>query len=177
MRHHIQRPRFSPTMRPASASALVWWLTVGCDLPSGSCRSHEQHSPAEAMRLSRRSRTGSASAAKALASSAASASARGAANTTPQQPTVAPAGTAVGVSVGIAASIVTTGAHIDNGRYIRECQSIDSPQSNRRPGMSRVQLALNVSDIDSAVDFYSRLFGTEPAKRRPGYANFAVAEP
>jgi catechol 2,3-dioxygenase-like lactoylglutathione lyase family enzyme len=43
--------------------------------------------------------------------------------------------------------------------------------------MSRVQLALNVSDIDSAVDFYSRLFGTEPAKRRPGYANFAVAEP
>lgn len=43
--------------------------------------------------------------------------------------------------------------------------------------MSRVQLALNVSDIDAAVDFYSKLFGTEPAKRRPGYANFAVAEP
>jgi catechol 2,3-dioxygenase-like lactoylglutathione lyase family enzyme len=43
--------------------------------------------------------------------------------------------------------------------------------------MSRVQLALNVSDIDSAVDFYTKLFGTEPAKRRPGYANFAVAEP
>ena len=43
--------------------------------------------------------------------------------------------------------------------------------------MSRVQLALNVSDIESAVDFYSKLFGTEPAKRRPGYANFAVAEP
>ena len=36
--------------------------------------------------------------------------------------------------------------------------------------MSRVQLALNVSDIDSAVDFYSKLFATEPAKRRPGYA-------
>ena len=43
--------------------------------------------------------------------------------------------------------------------------------------MSRVQLALNVSDIDAAVEFYSKLFGAEPAKRRPGYANFAVAEP
>ena len=43
--------------------------------------------------------------------------------------------------------------------------------------MSRVQLALNVADIESAVDFYTRLFGTEPAKRRPGYANFAIADP
>ncbi|HEY3843808.1 MAG TPA: ArsI/CadI family heavy metal resistance metalloenzyme [Acidimicrobiales bacterium] len=43
--------------------------------------------------------------------------------------------------------------------------------------MSRVQLALNVSDIDEAVAFYSNLFGTEPAKRRPGYANFAIADP
>ncbi len=43
--------------------------------------------------------------------------------------------------------------------------------------MSRVQLALNVSDIDAAVDFYSKLFATEPAKVRPGYANFAVADP
>lgn len=43
--------------------------------------------------------------------------------------------------------------------------------------MSRVQLALNVSDIDQAVDFYSKLFATEPAKRRPGYANFAIADP
>jgi catechol 2,3-dioxygenase-like lactoylglutathione lyase family enzyme len=42
---------------------------------------------------------------------------------------------------------------------------------------SRLQLALNVSDIEQAVAFYSRLFGTEPAKRRPGYANFAIAEP
>ena len=42
---------------------------------------------------------------------------------------------------------------------------------------SRVQLALNVTDIDQAVAFYAKLFGTEPAKRRPGYANFAVAEP
>lgn len=43
--------------------------------------------------------------------------------------------------------------------------------------MSRVQLALNVSNIDQAVEFYSRLFGAEPAKRRPGYANFAIADP
>jgi catechol 2,3-dioxygenase-like lactoylglutathione lyase family enzyme len=43
--------------------------------------------------------------------------------------------------------------------------------------MSRVQLALNVSDIDEAVGFYSKLFGAEPAKRQPGYANFAIADP
>ena len=43
--------------------------------------------------------------------------------------------------------------------------------------MSRVQLAINVTDIDAAVAFYSKLFRSEPAKRRPGYANFAVAEP
>ena len=43
--------------------------------------------------------------------------------------------------------------------------------------MSRIQLALNVNDIDAAVDFYSALFDTAPAKRRPGYANFAVANP
>lgn len=42
---------------------------------------------------------------------------------------------------------------------------------------SRLQLALNVNDIDEAVAFYSKLFGTQPAKRRPGYANFAVAQP
>jgi len=43
--------------------------------------------------------------------------------------------------------------------------------------MARVQLALNVDDLDSAVDFYSKLFATEPAKRKPGYANFAIADP
>lgn len=42
---------------------------------------------------------------------------------------------------------------------------------------SRVQLALNVSDIDEAVAFYTKLLGTEPAKRRPGYANFASEQP
>ena len=43
--------------------------------------------------------------------------------------------------------------------------------------MSRVQLALNVDDLDAAIAFYSKLFATEPAKVRPGYANFAIAEP
>ena len=43
--------------------------------------------------------------------------------------------------------------------------------------MSRVQLALNVSDIDEAVAFYAKLFATEPLKRKPGYANFAIADP
>jgi catechol 2,3-dioxygenase-like lactoylglutathione lyase family enzyme len=43
--------------------------------------------------------------------------------------------------------------------------------------MSRVQLALNVSDLDSAIAFYSKLFDATPAKVRPGYANFAIAEP
>src|SRR5690242_18127747 len=43
--------------------------------------------------------------------------------------------------------------------------------------MSRVQLALNVDDLDEAITFYSKLFNTEPAKRKDGYANFAIAEP
>jgi catechol 2,3-dioxygenase-like lactoylglutathione lyase family enzyme len=43
--------------------------------------------------------------------------------------------------------------------------------------VSRVQLALNVDDLDDAVAFYSRLFDAQPAKRRPGYANFALDEP
>ena len=43
--------------------------------------------------------------------------------------------------------------------------------------MGRLQLALNVDDLDESIVFYSRLFGTEPAKIRPGYANFAVADP
>ena len=43
--------------------------------------------------------------------------------------------------------------------------------------MSRVQLALNVNDLDAAIVFYSKLFNTAPAKRKPGYANFAIAEP
>jgi catechol 2,3-dioxygenase-like lactoylglutathione lyase family enzyme len=43
--------------------------------------------------------------------------------------------------------------------------------------VSRVQLALNVADLDEAIRFYSALFATGPAKVRPGYANFAIPEP
>lgn len=43
--------------------------------------------------------------------------------------------------------------------------------------MARVQLALNVSNLEQAIDFYSKLFGVGPAKVREGYANFAIAEP
>lgn len=43
--------------------------------------------------------------------------------------------------------------------------------------MSRIQLALNVTDVDAAVDFYEKLFATPVAKRKPGYANFEIAEP
>ena len=41
----------------------------------------------------------------------------------------------------------------------------------------RLQLALDVTDLDEAVDFYSKMFGAEPAKVRPGYANFAIEDP
>ncbi|NNG20027.1 glyoxalase/bleomycin resistance/dioxygenase family protein [Naumannella sp. ID2617S] len=43
--------------------------------------------------------------------------------------------------------------------------------------MSRVQLALNVTDLEASIDFYRTLFGVEPHKRRPGYANFVVVDP
>lgn len=43
--------------------------------------------------------------------------------------------------------------------------------------MSRIQLALNVTDVDAAVAFYEKVFGTPVSKRRDGYANFAIAEP
>ena len=43
--------------------------------------------------------------------------------------------------------------------------------------MSRVQLALNVADLEASIAFYTKLFGTEPAKVRDGYANFAIADP
>ena len=41
----------------------------------------------------------------------------------------------------------------------------------------RLQLALNVKDLDRSVDYYSRLFGADPHKRRPGYANFVIEDP
>jgi len=73
--------------------------------------------------------------------------------------------------------------YIDVYRYRRSHGRLQLSRGNvplrlRGPlAVARVQLALNVSDLDEAVAFYSRLFLSEPAKRRPGYANFAVAEP
>ncbi|AGB21156.1 lactoylglutathione lyase-like lyase [Mycobacterium sp. JS623] len=55
--------------------------------------------------------------------------------------------------------------------------SIYVSQPRKGVVMSRVQLALNVEDLDEAIAFYSKLFNTEPAKRKDGYANFAIAEP
>jgi catechol 2,3-dioxygenase-like lactoylglutathione lyase family enzyme len=62
-------------------------------------------------------------------------------------------------------------------RRLELCRYFDIHLSPEELPVSRVQLALNVSDVDAAVEFYSTLFGAEPAKRRPGYANFAIAEP
>ena len=42
---------------------------------------------------------------------------------------------------------------------------------------SRIQLALNVTDIEAATRFYAHMFGVQPAKQRPGYANFVVSDP
>jgi catechol 2,3-dioxygenase-like lactoylglutathione lyase family enzyme len=53
--------------------------------------------------------------------------------------------------------------------------TLPSPRKERTA--MRLQLALNVSDIDKAIDFYTRMFGVEPAKTRPGYANFAITDP
>lgn len=50
-------------------------------------------------------------------------------------------------------------------------------RTNRKSPTMRLQLALNVSDLDEAIDFYQRMFATEPFKVKPGYANFAIADP
>src|SRR5690242_14350819 len=56
-------------------------------------------------------------------------------------------------------------------------RAIDSHLFPTEESMSRIQLALNVEDLGESIAFYSTLFGTEPAKIKPGYANFAVADP
>jgi catechol 2,3-dioxygenase-like lactoylglutathione lyase family enzyme len=70
----------------------------------------------------------------------------------------------------------TVPPYIDDCR----CELREPPQEPRRGGnniMSRVQLALNVTDLPAAIAFYGALFDTEPAKVRDGYANFAIADP
>ncbi len=63
---------------------------------------------------------------------------------------------------------MTTAAH--------DLQAAES-KAGPKEGLPRVQLGLNVSNIDEAVEFYSKLFGAEPHKRREGYANFALTNP
>jgi catechol 2,3-dioxygenase-like lactoylglutathione lyase family enzyme len=55
--------------------------------------------------------------------------------------------------------------------------NVDDDQCGRVVGVSRIQLALSVADLEGSVAFYSTLFGVEPHKRRPGYANFAIEQP
>src|SRR4051812_37954247 len=113
------------------------------------------------MRLSSRSRAGSARAWNPLASSDAVCSSMVSTSTEQHSPNT-------GRDFLATSTILTDIDSYDNVSTFADMQEAS---------MSRVQLALNVSDLDAAVDFYSKLFAAEPAKRRPGYANFAVADP
>ena len=66
---------------------------------------------------------------------------------------------------------------IDTSVKINASTAIDMLSDKEEALMSRLQLALTVSDIDTAVEFYGTMFRAEPAKRRPGYANFAITDP
>src|SRR5690606_38210885 len=71
-----------------------------------------------------------------------------------------------------------TPINIDRGLcVVARWESIDPHQCPKELIMRRIQLALNVDDLQGSIDFYSTLLGVEPAKVRPGYANFAVTEP
>ena len=59
----------------------------------------------------------------------------------------------------------------------QDLQAPGRPRTAPKDGLPRVQLGLNVGNIDEAVEFYSKLFGAEPHKRREGYANFALTNP
>src|SRR5215203_5915758 len=58
-----------------------------------------------------------------------------------------------------------------------DLQAAQASQDSPKEGLPRVQLGINVSNIDEAVEFYRKLFGAEPHKRRDGYANFALTDP
>jgi len=66
---------------------------------------------------------------------------------------------------------------VSNNAGVSSTSGAGSSTSSGTPAGGRVQLALNVRDVDAAVEFYGKLFGAEPAKRRPGYANFAIDAP
>src|SRR5579862_6211492 len=60
---------------------------------------------------------------------------------------------------------------------LRSCQDIDDYQYLGVAMTGRIQLAINVDNLDESIAFYRKLFGAEPAKVKPGYANFAIADP
>ena len=140
---------------------------MGWLLPTGSSRSqvHAVPSGAAAMSDSNRRRTGSARALNARASSSAV--------VVVERRRPAAARSTLSSSWRLSSS-----NPLHPSTNVDTLTNVDSYSSNlRRYTVSRVQLALNVPDIDEAVDFYSKLFATEPNKRKPGYANFAIADP
>src|SRR3954468_8848056 len=81
---------------------------------------------------------------------------------------------AVTSRTGRALGTSSTYIELDEHQIIREPLRHPSKKEHR---MSRVQLALNVDDLQASIAFYSKLFNAQPHKVKPGYANFAVAEP
>jgi catechol 2,3-dioxygenase-like lactoylglutathione lyase family enzyme len=67
--------------------------------------------------------------------------------------------------------------YIDRYQYEEDDMSTDAPKVAGTPTSGRVQLALNVQDLEASERFYADLFGVEPVKRKPGYVNFAISEP
>ena len=55
----------------------------------------------------------------------------------------------------------------------------NSPNTHcrRKTGMSRIHLALNTNRFEESIQFYSQLFGEEPAKRRENWVKFDIADP
>src|SRR5215210_3365513 len=142
----------------------MWGLTVGCERPEGSIRSQAQTSSAsaEAMKLRSRRRIGSESAANDRASVSAVASSSISARTGVQQ--------AIGSRTAAALAMGGLYRHsskksIDSRRSDAYVSCIEIRQCSQEAfPMSRVQLALNVEDLDASIAFYTKLFQTPPAK-------------
>lgn len=149
---------------------------MGSDSPTAVARSQVQTSPASSVSKIDISliRTGSASALSRSATCRAASSSIGEADTGAQQmgAVISITGNVLGMTW-ILPTVLT---------YVEEVGTLGDGSSSMYVSqvevvMSRMQLALNVDDLDQAIEFYSKLFNVAPAKRKPGYANFAVAEP
>ncbi len=150
-------------------------MTVGSDSPTAVARSQVQTSPASSVSKIDISliRTGSASALSRSATCRAASSSIGEADTGAQQmgAVISITGNVLGMTW-ILPTVLT---------YVEEVGTLSGDGSSMYVSqvevvMSRMQLALNVDDLDQAIEFYSKLFNVAPAKGKPGYANFAVAE-